>query len=409
MDASSATTKGRGRGLLDQRAMALALAVAFPLAFGACSRARASDAARDALVVRSDVEDVFLLTGELKAPQSDVISCPRVEGWEAQIKWLADDGAEVQAGDAVVEFDATRASRDLEDRRTRVQQASIEREGREQAVAVEVARRQAALEKAEIEASKARLDASVPPDVRSVLENRRVGAVLLEKEAALEKARLDLAAYRISSRADVEVQRLTEEKATRSLDSSERSIAAARVTAPRAGIFMVSRHFRWDLDRTFQPGDNVWPGMAVATIPDLSRMEVAATLSQVDHGRIASGMPARVIIDTFPDRVFEAKVEEVGAVAPETRDRAGFPVRIALDMTDPAVMRPGLSVRVEAIRGRWPAALTVPRGAVTFEKAAAFVQRTGLGGRRSVKLLGCTPNVCAVESGLSEGDRVRWD
>ena len=93
MDASSATTKCRGRGLLDRRAMALALAVAFPLAFGACSRARASNATRDALVVRSDVEDVFLLTGELKAPQSDVISCPRVEGWEAQIKWLADDGA----------------------------------------------------------------------------------------------------------------------------------------------------------------------------------------------------------------------------------------------------------------------------------------------------------------------------
>ncbi len=379
------------------------------LVLGGCSRGNKSESGRDALATRADVEDVFFLTGELRAPQSDVISCPRVEGWEAQIKWLAEDGAEVQAGDSVVEFDATRATRDLEDRRTRVQQAAIEREGREQAVAVEIARRQAALERAEIEVSKARLDASVPPEVRSALENRRVQATLLEREAALEKARLDLDAYRTSSKSDVEVQRLTEEKAVRALDSSERSIAAARVAAPRAGIFMVSRHFRWDLDRTFQPGDNVWPGMAVATIPDLARMEVAATLSQVDHGRVASGMAARVVIDTFPDRVFVGRVEEVGSVAPETRDRAGFPVRISLEKTDPTVMRPGLSVRVEVSRARWKAAVAVPRGAVTFEKADAFVHRAGFGGRRSVELLGCTPTVCAVRSGISEGDRVRLD
>lgn len=375
----------------------------------ACSRGAATGPTRTGVVVRGDVEDVFLLTGELKAPQSDTISCPRVESWQAQIRWLAEDGSEVEAGDVVAEFDATEATRTLEDRRTRAQQAAIEREGREQGVAVELARRQAVLEKAEIEAKKARLDASVPPELRSVLENRRVQATLMEKESALEKAKLDLDTYRISSKADVDVQRHTEEKVRRALESTERSISSARAKAPRAGIFMVSRHYRGDLDRTFQAGDNVWPGYSVATIPNLSRMEVAATLSQVDHGRIAAGMPARVIIDTFPDRVFEGKVDEVGAVAPESRGRAGFPVRITLARTEPSVMRPGLSVRVEVSRGRWPSALTVPRGAIVFEKGEAFVRRGGLGGRRAVKLLGCTPVICAVESGVSEGDHVLLD
>jgi HlyD family secretion protein len=376
----------------------------------ACSTADAGRTTRQARVVRSDVEDTFLLTGELRALSSDVISCPRIEGGgEAQIRWLAEDGEEVAAGDAIVEFDSSQATRELEERRIRVQQAVVERETREQAVAVEVARRQASLEKAEIEVKKARLDAAVPPEVRSVLENRRVQATLMERESALEKAKLDLDTYRTSSRADVLVQKLAEEKAVRSLDAAERSIASARVTAPRQGILMVNRHFRWDLDRTFQVGDNVWPGIPVATLPDLREMEVAATLSQVDHGRIAAGMAARVVIDTFPGRVFAGRIEEVGAVAPEVRDRAGFPVRIALEKTDPAVMRPGLSVRVEAIRTKWPAALTVPRGAVTFEREEAFVEGSGLAGRRKVKLLGCTPVVCAIGSGLEEGDHVGLD
>ena len=135
--------------------------------------------------------------------------------------------------------------------------------------------------------------------------------------------------------------------------------------------------------RKLQPGDTVWPGYGVASIPDPTAMEVAATLSEVDHGRIEAGMKVRCILDTYPDRTFEGKVEEVRAVAAEPRRMAGgsspasgFPVRISLARTDP-VMRPGLSVRVEVVRHAWPAALTVPRQAVRFEGEQAVVVRKG--------------------------------
>jgi multidrug efflux pump subunit AcrA (membrane-fusion protein) len=142
-------------------------------------------------------------------------------------------------------------------------------------------------------------------------------------------------------------------------------------------------------------------------------MEVTAALSEVDHGRIAPGMKARCILDTYPDRVFEGRVEEVGAVAGEggsffgfARGRAGFPVRVSLAVTDP-LMRPGLSVRVEVVRAAWPDALAVPRHAVRFEKDnRAAVVRKGLAGRRDVRLAGCTPVDCVIETGLKEGDRV---
>ena len=68
-------------------------------------------------------------------------------------------------------------------------------------------------------------------------------------------------------------------------------------------------------------------------------------------------------------------------------------------------MRPGLSVRVEVVRGSWPKALSVPRGAVRFEKDGPVVRRQG-GGTTAVKLAACTPLECVVVSGLAEGDRV---
>jgi multidrug efflux pump subunit AcrA (membrane-fusion protein) len=84
--------------------------------------------------------------------------------------------------------------------------------------------------------------------------------------------------------------------------------------------------------------------------------------------------------------------------------RAGFPVRVSLARSDP-LMRPGLSVRVEVVRGVFKDALVVPRGAVRFEKDGPLVRR-GSGDTVPVTLATCTPVECVVESGLEEGERV---
>ncbi len=56
--------------------------------------------------------------------------------------------------------------------------------------------------------------------------------------------------------------------------------------------------------------------------------------------------------------------------------KPGFPVRVSLAKSDP-LMRPGLSVRVEVVRATWAKALSVPRGAVRFEKDGPVAKRRG--------------------------------
>lgn len=389
---------------------AACLAVALPV-LSACALTDASSgpkAARgQAVVTAGPFEDVFLLTGDLKAVRSGDIAVPRSENGQVQISWLAEDGADVAAGDRVVEFEAASVQATLEERRTKLRQAEIERESRERALEAEREQKQAAADKARVEADKARIDAAVPKELRSSLEWRKMQATLKEKESALEKARLELEAFRVSARADMEGLRAAEEKAFRASEEAEKGLAAVSVRAPRAGIVIVARHWRDSEDRKFQAGDNVFMGMNVASIPDVSDMEVQANLSEVDHGQIATGMKARIVLDTWPDRVFEGRIDEVGAVAPQGRFRSGgFPVRISMARTDPALMRPGLSVRVEVIRREWAKTLVVPRGAVRFEGERALAARAG-GSDAEVRVAGCGPVACALESGLAEGDHVR--
>jgi HlyD family secretion protein len=363
-------------------------------------------------VRRADVEDVFLLSGELEAVHSTSIQTPRSDS-ELQIRWMAEDGASVKEGDKVVEFDASRLIQGLEERRLKVRQAEIDLEGKERTAEAEAERKRVAVEKAAIERDKARIDANVPRELQPAVDWQKKQNSLHELEAAFEKARLDEEAYRVAGPADVAVARVAVEKARRELDSSERLLAAMTTVAPKSGVFLVGNFWQWGPEgpRKLQPGDTVWPGYPVATIPDPSEMQVAATLTEVDHGRVAPGMAARCILDTYPDRIFEGRVEDVGAVAAEASAgfrppgaRAGFSVRVSLAHAD-AVMRPGLSVRVEVVRKRWSHALVVPRRSARYEGRRLVVERSS-GSSRTVPVEACTPLDCVVASGLEEGDRV---
>lgn len=87
----------------------------------------AATSGSEARVERLTVEDVFLLTGELAAVRGVELAVPRIPGMGGglQVQWIAEDGAEVAAGDVVVELDNSRISSTLEEHRTRAVQAAI--------------------------------------------------------------------------------------------------------------------------------------------------------------------------------------------------------------------------------------------------------------------------------------------
>ena len=386
------------------------------LGLSACQSGRADsgDSSGELRVSSKAVEDVFLLTGELRAVRSYTLAAPRGAANELQIRWMVDDGSEVKQGERLVEFDAARLIQTIEERRLKLRQAENDREARERSATAESERKRVGVDKAEVEAEKARIDAAVPAELRAAVEWRKFQATWQEKKAALDKAKLEQQAYVTSSRSDIASARATEEKARRDVAAAEQALGSMSLAAPKDGIFLVGNFWMWGPEgpRKLQPGDTVWSGYPVGTIPDPAEMEVSIALAEADIGRIAPGMAARCILDTYPDRLFEGRIEDVGSVARESGGRGpfaatakpGFPVRVSLAKSDP-LMRPGLSVRVEVVRATWPKALSVPRGAVRFEKEGPVVRRQG-GRTTAVKLAACTPLECVVESGLAEGDSV---
>ncbi len=385
--------------------MEWALVILVACAIG-CSGVRAESASTaEARVERRTVEDVFLLTGELAAVRGVELAVPRLPGMDGgmQIKWIAQDGAEVAKDNVVVELDNGRVSGALEERRTRESQGAIALEQREAALDAERSVKAFEVEKAAVALAKAKLEAEVPVELRARKEWHEKQQAMVKAEADHDKAVVTLTAHDRTTAADLKVLRIALDKARREVAQSEESLRGLQLRAPRAGVVLLGRSPQED--RPLQLGDNLWPGLRAASLPDLTELEVAAYLPEVDDGRVLPGQTARVILDSALDRVHVGHVEVVAAVAQDARYAGGFKVRVSLAKTDAASMRPGLSARVEVVRNTFKDALVTPRASVSWIDAQARVARPG-GSFTYVTLSACLALECVVESGLSEGDRV---
>ncbi len=401
---------------MTQRTRAGAARAAFALLAGAwvvaCSGSRAGDAdaapdVDDLRVRRAPFVERFVLTGRLEAVEAAILSVPRVPNSQTASRWLGDDGAVVREGERLVEFDSSSFVGELEDKRLARDQARSDLEQREAELAALEAERELAVEQRRIALEKARFEASVPKEILPLRDWQERQLALRRAEIEHEKAMEDLEAQRRSGREEMEQKRIALEKTSREIRIAEEAISAMILVAPRDGIVVVEEH-PWE-GRKLQVGDTIWSGLPVLRIPDLGKMEIAAELSDVDDGRIAPGMPAVGVLDAFPDREFRGTVRDVGAVAQEAKRRSvrrSFPVRIALDATDPERMRPGMSVRVEVETKRLDGVLLVPRAGLDL---SSDPPRARLAGGREVEVaLGpCSALECVVESGLSEGDLLR--
>lgn len=387
-----------------QRFLACALLVTTA---AGCFSGYSDEPSRGELRVRRGafVEEV-VLSGEVEAAAGEVLTVPRLPSWQTAIKWLADEGTAVKAGDPVVELDNSALTADLESKRQSAMQAIQELQQEEAEWEADLEQKALEVEKKRSELEKARLEALVPRDLLSARAYEEKQGALRRTATEHDKA-VDLLASR---RTAVEAERqnliLRIEKAQREITVAEAAINALVLRAPRDGILVLRDH-PWE-GRKMQTGDPVWVGFPIAMLPDLASLRVKASLADVDDGKIAAGMPVTVTLDGYPDVPFTGKITSISAVAQESRRaslRRHFDVLVALDKLDAARMRPGLSARVVVRRATQGSALLVPRAALDFSGAAPRV-RTRAGELRNVTLGGCNALDCVVTSGLAEGDAV---
>ncbi|MFN3988047.1 MAG: efflux RND transporter periplasmic adaptor subunit [Rhodocyclaceae bacterium] len=115
------------------------------------------------------------------------------------------------------------------------------------------------------------------------------------------------------------------------------------------------------LEKAAVEGMRFTPGMAVYRIADLSSVWVLADVYEQDLARIAPGQPARVGIDAYPGRHFEARITYIYP----TLNAATRTTPLRLELANPdGLLRPGMFAHVELLTGGDTPRLSVPDSAI---------------------------------------------
>ena len=153
---------------------------------------------------------------------------------------------------------------------------------------------------------------------------------------------------------------------------------------------------------------------AVVTMADLSTLEVEVDVNEAYIGRIASGRPARITLDAYPDTTFRGAVRQVVPTA--DRQRATVQVKVSIADHDPRIL-PEMGAKVDFLEPDQPTvgsispartAIRVPAAAVRSESGTSvvWVVRDGRLTKRTVTTGPVSGGFLEVRSGLNGGEQL---
>ncbi len=368
------------------------------------------DSALTATVARGDLLVPVTSAGELRASSFVQIQGPanaqQAGAFQMKIATIVPEGTMVKEGDVVAELDRSTLASKMQETQLNVQKA-------------EALYEQAMLDST-LNLSKAREDL------------RGMGLALEEKRIARDQAKFEAPSVQRQAEIDYErAERALEQGGKDLITRTEQAQAKMRevgadlerqkslqnvvmevmqgftVKAPSSGMVIYVRE--WN-GRKKGTGAQINPWEpAVATLPDLSKMESMTYINEIDVRKVAVGQPVRITLDSDPDKQLEGTVSAVANVGEQrpNSDAKVFEVKINVKAPD-TTLRPGMTTGNIIETARLTDVLSIPLEAVSTSDnvSYAFVRRGGRVVRQEITVGAMNDTHVVVSAGLEENEQV---
>ncbi|MBN2384285.1 HlyD family efflux transporter periplasmic adaptor subunit [bacterium] len=346
--------------------------------------------------------------GELQAVTSTSISIPATVRGSRTIAWLQSENSPVRQGDVLVKFDDTDQRRWVEEEQYAID--LIELDIREKKLDIALSKKELIENVALVKLERDLTVSFAPRDERLFSRNEIIEATMnidyLNEN--LEHLQKQLAQFEEKTNAELEVLQLRRQTSRVKLDQHNESLQLNEIKAPHEGIFVYEHNWRGEKPRA---GQNVWGGMVLGHLPDLSRMEVKAYVQEAEAGGLIEGLEARIVLEAAPQKEYRGTVLRVDKLAKRLDQEKPvnyFETIISLDTTEPEYMKPGGQVWVTIFVEKRDRVIALPnqvlfsQGETTFvyrRQGDTFVKNEVKTGVRSVSRT-------IITQGLEAGDQV---
>jgi HlyD family secretion protein len=211
----------------------------------------------------------------------------------------------------------------------------------------EIAQARAALELAQAEAERAKLEFARQQELRKQAVATEREFELAETSFKTSQAKVREAQERLTllkngpRREQIEQARARVEQARQALALAETRLGYATVVSPLTGLV---------LSKNVEPGEYVAPGTPVVTVGDLEHPWLRAYINETDLGRVKVGQRVTVTTDTYPGTTYEGRVTFISSQAEFTpknvqtkKERVKLVYRIKVEIPNPRMeLKPGM-------------------------------------------------------------------
>src|SRR6266403_2110452 len=210
--------------------------------------------------------------------------------------------------------------------------------------------------------------------------------------------------------AAAEVAQAALERDEAAVDYAKFNVNQCVISSPINGI--VLKKYR-ELGDTINFGGQIEAGGGstdIAQLADTDDMRAEVDINEADIAKVGIGSPVVVVLDSYPDKQFDAALVKVYPAADRQKGTVTIEVQIA--RPDLQIIKAEMSVKVSFLEIRSPGKLepviTVPKSSVRHDEGEAYVWtvREGIVRRVSVVCGLTTETGIEVRQGLKDGDSV---
>ncbi|MCU0229551.1 MAG: efflux RND transporter periplasmic adaptor subunit, partial [Bryobacterales bacterium] len=256
--------------------------------------------------------------GELRAVRSATIAAPNLSG-QTQLTLLAAPGSFAREKNLVAAYDDTAVQ-------SRVIESQIEMDKIQQQLIKARADLQISANKDEVDLLEARYAVRRAElqmrrnELISAIDARKNELTLEETRRRLERLQSDVQSKREQAEAQIRVLQEQRRRALIELNRDRARVLEAKSLAPISGLVAVKQNlgqggrFGGEVPE-LREGDEVSPGTPVVDILDLSELEIAAKVSEVDRANLREGQDVLVRLDAIPGETFRGKIKNMSSTA----------------------------------------------------------------------------------------------
>lgn len=192
-----------------------------------------------------------------------------------------------------------------------------------------------------------------------------------------------------------------------SLSDSEQRLADTTILAPIDGV-VSSRNVQ--VGQIIASGiNNVGGGTAVLTLADLTRIYVLVSVDESDIGRVATGQPAKITVDAYPEEVFKGEVVLVATKGVNVSNVVTFEVKVEISGDNRALLKPEMTANVSIVTKNKLDSLLVPVTALERKRGLSWLTVLGKDGssnRRLVTIGDSNSDFVEILKGVEVGEKV---